>query len=350
MLSDMTSDQRDSRQCGHCGAPLAGRFTRCPSCHARAADTLDSLDSLDTRFAPPRSLNVPLHDSSPIVTTPLSARGIWRPASRALVNPYDIAEEPVVALSAYQRLRQPVAISASALVVASAVYLGFIHGDDSSVGTPVVVSGKVTMQAAEAPIAAARPAVVIAQQPAAARAVPVRPPPVSPQVASPPPPPSPPARRVIAAAPAIAAMPPPQRTPSTKTNDQPDKLRTDVSRHLKAARASLEQNNLSATKARLAAAVAAQPANRDALNLRTAVNTREQQRDALLNLARACGYVSRWACMWRNASNALQVDSSSKEAQRLATLAMHESAFENTPPAEPAAEPTPEIRSPSNHH
>ncbi len=278
-----------------------------------------------------------------MLATRLPARRIWSPSSRALVNPYDVAEEPVVAVSAYQRLRQPIAISASALVVASAVYLGFIHSDDSSVGAPIAVSGKVTTQTVKAPIAAAQRPTLNAQRPApaAARPAPVQPPPIPPQAAAPPPP----ARRVVAAA------PPPKRTPGTKTNDQPDKLPTDVSRHLKAARANLEQNNLSATKARLAAAVAVQPDNRDARSMRSALNTREQQRDALLSLARACGYVSRWTCMWHNASNALQIDSSSKEAQRLATLAMHESAFENAPPpAEPAPDPAPDIRDLTSHH
>ena len=85
--------------------------------------------------------------------------------------------------------------------------------------------------------------------------------------------------------------------------------------------------------------------------MRTTLAEREQQRDALLSLARGCGYIARWGCAWHNAANALQVDSSSKEAQNLVSLAMRESELASAWPTAPAPEPTPDERSPAiSHH
>ena len=77
--------------------------------------------------------------------------------------------------------------------------------------------------------------------------------------------------------------------------------------------------------------------------------SREQQRDALLSLARGCGYIARWTCVSHNAGTALQIDSSSKEAQRLMTLAVRETEL-NPPPVEPAPEPAPDMRDVISHH
>ncbi|MFM0672746.1 hypothetical protein [Paraburkholderia sediminicola] len=344
-----------------------------------------------------------MNDPQPLVDSRLPTRKIWNPSSRALVNPYEFIEEPVVAVSAYQRLRQPLVLGASVLVVTSAVYLGFIHSNDSDVGTPIAVSGKVQTQnvpplvvipqkpttavaqrsasaasqkpativaqkpaavATQKPATAAaqKPATVIAQKPAAAppaaapkpaatvaaqrattvaaaRSAPVRSPPIPPPAASPPL-----SRRVASVGPDA------KRDPGGQSGNPPDQPRADVSRHLKAARANLQQNNLSATRARLAAAIAAQPDNRDALNMRSTVSQREQQRDALLSLARGCGYIARWTCVSHNAGTALQIDSSSKEAQRLMTLAVRETELQMPPPAEPAPEPAPDMRDVINHH
>jgi hypothetical protein len=328
-----------------------------------------------------------LDDPQPLVDSRLPTRRIWNPSSRALVNPYEFIEEPVVAVSAYQRLRQPLVLGASVLVVTSAVYLGFIHSNDSDVGTPIAVSGKVRTQnvpplvvipqkptaavaqrsapatpqksttiVAQKPAAVAsqKPATVIAQKPAAAptvvapkpaatvaaaRSVPVRSPPVPPPAATPPL-----SRRVASVGPET------KRNPGGQSGNPPDQPRADVSRHLRAARANLQQNNLSATRGRLAAAIAAQPDNRDALNLRSTVSQREQQRDALLSLARGCGYIARWTCVSHNAGTALQIDSSSKEAQRLVTLAQRETELQMPPPAEPAPEPPPDTRDVAIHH
>ncbi|PRX29551.1 hypothetical protein B0G75_10841 [Paraburkholderia sp. BL18I3N2] len=404
MLSDFTSDQHDPFRCGHCGVPLANRFTPCPSCHRRPAD------SFGARPAPPASLKVPLKspldDSQPLVDSRLPARKIWNPSSRALVNPYEFVEEPEVAVSAYHRLRQPLVLGASALVVTSAVYLGFIHSNDSNVGTPIAVSGKVQTQNVAplvvipqkqaatvaqrpapatpqkpaivavqkpgaaavqkpAPAVAQKPATVVAQKPATApsaaaqkpavtaatqrattatpiaavRPAPLHAPPIPPPDAAPPL-----SRRVAPVGPEA------KRNPGGQSGNPPEQPRADMSRHLKAARANLQQNNLSATRARLAAIIAAQPNNRDALNMRSTLSTREQQRDALLSLARGCGYIARWTCVSHNAGTALQIDSSSKEAQRLVTLAQRETELQIPPPAEPAPEPAPDMRDVSSHH
>ncbi|WP_233800127.1 hypothetical protein [Paraburkholderia sp. HP33-1] len=109
---------------------------------------------------------------------------------------------------------------------------------------------------------------------------------------------------------------------------QADKLRADAERNLKAAHGYLQRGNLSATKARLAAVITAQPDNRDARRMRAEVSTLEQQRDALLSLARGCGNVRHWDCASHNANEALQIDSSSKAARRLVALASHESAWQ----------------------
>jgi hypothetical protein len=127
-------------------------------------------------------------------------------------------------------------------------------------------------------------------------------------------------------------------------------LRADASRNLKAARVSLHANNLSATKTRLAAAVAAQPGNRDAQRLRSAVSTREEQRDAFLSLARGCGYVGHWTCVSHNAGNALEIDSSSKEARRLLSTATQRFELQNPPPVEAPPAPPPPPRDLNTHH
>jgi hypothetical protein len=418
MFSDLTSDQHDPLRCGHCGVPLAGRFTSCPSCHRRP------VDSFGARPAPPPSFKIPLKDPldepRPLVDARLPTRKIWDPSSRALVNPYELIGEPAVAVSAYQRLRQPLLLGASALVVTSAVYLGFIHSNDADVGTPIAVSGRVQTQKNVAPLAVIphqssgavaqrsapatpqKPATIIVQKPAPAAAaqkaavvaapkasvvtapktaVVVAPKtlvvaqkPAATPLATPQKPAATPAAQHITTVAAVRSAPvrlpaiaqpaaaPPlsrrvasvgpdaKRDPAGQSGNPPDQPRADVSRHLKAARANLQQNNLSATKARLAAAIAAQPGNRDALNMRSTLNAREQQRDALLNLARGCGYIARWTCVSHNAGTALQIDSSSKEAQRLMTLAQRETELHMPPPVEPAPEPLPDTRDVATHH
>ncbi|MFM0499398.1 hypothetical protein [Paraburkholderia caffeinilytica] len=334
MLSDVTSDQHDYPQCGHCGASLAGRFTPCTECGKRP------VDSLGARRMPRPPLNVPLSDTEPMPATRLTTPRIWRPSSRDLADPYPAAQESSTAVPVLQRLRQPVVLGISMLVVASAVYLGFIHSNDPDDDTPVAVSGKVKTQNVKPPVAVAqRPApTIVAQRPV--KPAPVRSPPIPPPAAAP----SAPRRMVTASAEA-------KHNPGSPSNTPPVRPSANATKQIRSARANLQQNNLSATKARLAAAIAAQPDNPDALRMREAVAEREQQRDALLSVARACGYVARWACVWHKAGDAAKIDSSSKEAQRLLTLALHESELASAWPPTPAPATTPDERSLAiSHH
>jgi hypothetical protein len=359
MLSDFTSDQHDYAQCEHCGAPLAGRFTPCTQCNARP------VESLGARRPPPSPLNVPLGDAEPMLPARLMTPRIWRPSSRDLIEPYTVADESPDTVPVLQRLRQPVVIGVSMLAVASAVYLGFLRNDDSVDSTPSAVSGTVKTQHTKPPVVVAqRPAPVYAAQ-KPVKPAPVRSPPI------PPPAPQSATRSAATAAPqpatrnAATAAPQPaarsaatatasaqaKRNPGGPANGAPEKLRVDASKQIRSARANLQQNNLSATKVRLAAAIAAQPDNPDAQRMRSALAEREQQRDALLSVARGCSYVGRWACVWLKAGDALLVDSSSKEAQGLVSLAMRETELASTWPATPTTEATSDERNLSiNHH
>jgi hypothetical protein len=297
------------------------------------------------------ALEAPRNALQPTLTTLLPARSIWRPSSRALTNYFDVVEEPGPGTSRYQRLRRPAALAASVLVATSAFYLGFIYQNDARIGTPIAVSGKVQTQLAKPSMTAARrPATVQAPPPSAALAQ--RSAPRLSQATSPVDAPASstaaavPAQRRVALVTAGAA-----RASAIATADPANKLRADASKHLKAARANLQANNLSAAKARLAAAIAVQPYDRDAQRVRSALSTREKERDALLSLARGCGYVGQWTCASRNANDALQIDASSKEAQRLVMLSMHETELQQiVPPVEaPSALPS-DARDPIIHH
>lgn len=323
MLSDANSDQHDSPQCEHCGAPLAGRFTPCIECKARP------VDSFGARATLPSSLNMPLGDAPPMLATRLTTQRIWRPSSRDLTVPYSVILESQAAAPVSQRLRQPIALGVSVLVVASAVYLGFIHSNNSVDGAPIAVSGKVKTQNVGPPLAVAQRSTPVPEAQRPAKLAPVRSPPVAPPVATLPPP-----RRMAMAANDA------KRNSGGQTDNPPDRSRMNASKQIRAARANLQQNNLSATKVRLAAAIAAQPDNPDALRMRATVATREQQRDALLSVARGCGYMARWACVWHKANDALLVDSSSKEAQHLLSIAMRESELASAWPPAPAPETT----------
>jgi len=313
------------------------------------------------------TLTVRLTDARPPKARRLPARRVWNP-TRALANPYAAVEDAAIVQSTYQRMREPLALAASALIVASAVYVGFIHNQDSDAdGDPITVSGAISRPKSAPPVLAVqRP-----ETAAPARATAVT---AAPRVDTAPKLPaattaesaalsSLPARRT---APAASAAGTPSAAPaaaittaSAQAKRNPDvappltpeeKARADLARHLRAARASLQNNNLSATKARVAAAIAVQPQSRDAQNLRAAVNTREQQRDALLSLARGCGHIGRWDCVSLNAGSALGIDSSSKEARHLMTLAAQESALDSARTIEPATDTAPDTRDINLHH
>lgn len=372
--NDMNTDQINTSGCEQCGAPLANRMMPCASCRARSTPSYGAMVP---------TLTVRLNETRPLPPRRLPARRVWSP-SRALANPYATIEEAVVVQSAYRRLREPLVLAASALVVASAVYAGFIHSSDEGVeGEPVAVSGAVKRPSVVPAIAAVeRPTPVSsvrsAAEVAAPRGEPAPTPSVAVAAASPASSstslpaasparasasPSLAARRVAPAAPVVSTAATPAATTIAIASAQPkpvpsapppltaeEKARADLSRHLRAARASLQNNNLSATKVRVAAAMVVQPQSREAQNLRAAINTREQQRDALLSLARGCGYIARWDCVSRNAGSALEIDSSSREARHLVTLAMQESALASVQAVESEPSPAPDTRDINAHH
>jgi len=292
-----------------------------------------------------------------------------------LANPYATIDESSAGPSAQQRLRVPLALAASALVVASTVYVGFIYnGDSGDENEPVGVSGAIRQQKILPPAAAPilSPAASSAQSAVVASAAAPR--------AEPAPAPRPSSTASAATLPAASPLLARRGAPAVSVTSSvspatlassnavtlsaqakrdhgtplpltaEDKARADLSRHLRAARASLQKNNLVATKARVAAAIAVQPQSREAQNLRAAVNAREQQRDAFLNLARGCGNIARWDCVASNASSALELDSSSKEARHLVTLAMHQSALAIAETVTPEPEPAPDTRDINAHH
>ncbi|RZF30780.1 hypothetical protein EVC45_04770 [Paraburkholderia sp. UYCP14C] len=185
------------------------------------------------------------------------------------------------------------------------------------------------------PRADARPSASAQQQPAIVtqRLASVRP------AAPTPPAASPSGQRLIA-----STTPDASRAIAPQPISAEDQRRADAARYLKAARVSLKANNLSVAKSRIAAALAVQPDNRDALRLRSTVHTLEQQRDALLSLARGCRSIDHLDCTSRNAGIALQIDSSSKDARRLATRAERESALQIVSSADDVTQPMPQVR------
>jgi hypothetical protein len=161
-----------------------------------------------------------------------------------------------------------------------------------------------------------------------------------------------PAPKTLAAAPhpATSSTPDVKRDAITKANvnGKPDQVRPEVTRNLQIARAMLQKDNLTAAESHLSAALATQPKNQEALDMRTDLTGREQQRDAALDVARGCMYMERWNCAWHNAGNALVVDSGSAEAKSIIAQAMNEA----QPPAKSAATPAQPIQShePPDHH
>jgi hypothetical protein len=141
-------------------------------------------------------------------------------------------------------------------------------------------------------------------------------------------PPAPKPSAVAKPAVTLAAVPHPAVSPAPPTKrdvtGSPDETRPDVSTNLQIAHAMLQRDNLAAAESRVAAVLAVQPKNRDALSMREDLRARQQQRDAALDLARGCAYMGRWTCAWHNAGNALVIDSSSADAKRIVAQAMRE--------------------------
>jgi hypothetical protein len=91
----------------------------------------------------------------------------------------------------------------------------------------------------------------------------------------------------------------------------------DVPDSLRAARASLGENNLSDAKAATNAALAREADNEDAIEIQRDIAAREQRRDNALQNADRCASERAWGCVERQASDALAIDSSSLHAQSL---------------------------------
>ncbi|WP_322030643.1 hypothetical protein [Paraburkholderia sp. J76] len=101
--------------------------------------------------------------------------------------------------------------------------------------------------------------------------------------------------------------PNPRVTPQFK--DVPDSLR--------AARASLAENNLSDASAAVNAALSHDANNEDARALQRDIGAREKARDSALQSAEQCATQLAWDCVQQQASAALAIDSSSQHAQSL---------------------------------
>jgi hypothetical protein len=249
-----------------------------------------------------------------------------RPSTTAQQQPANVAQ-PVASIRP-SAATPPAASSPEQRRVASAT------PDASRAATNQPISAQ------EKPRADTRPSATAQQQPAvvAQRLASVRPSAATPPAASPL------EQRRIA-----SATPDSTRAAAPQPLSAEDQRRAEADRYLRAAHANLRANNLSAAKSHIAAALAAQPDNRDAQRLRSTVRTLEQQRDALLSLARGCGYIEHLACTRHNARIALQIDSSSKEARRMAIRAERESELQIVPPADVAAtQPVPVER--YEHH
>jgi len=106
---------------------------------------------------------------------------------------------------------------------------------------------------------------------------------------------------------APAAAPKPRVMPQYK----------NVADSLRAARASLQDNNLSDAKAATHAALTREANNADALALERDIEAREQRRDGALQSADKCASERAWACVRQYASAALAIDASSVHAQTL---------------------------------
>ncbi|WP_175115453.1 zinc ribbon domain-containing protein, partial [Paraburkholderia solisilvae] len=114
-------------------------------------------------------------------------------------------------------------------------------------------------------------------------------------------------------APAAADTHAPSATPKPRIVPQ----YKDVSDSLRAARASLQDNNLSDAKAAANAALAREADNDDARAMQRDIAAREQRRDSALQSADRCASERAWACVQQQSSEALAIDASSLHAQSL---------------------------------
>lgn len=127
------------------------------------------------------------------------------------------------------------------------------------------------------------------------------------------------------AAPAVSAAI--ERRPS------PDDRPLSIGDTVLAARRAMEQHDLTAARNRLKSIAPAQQSRPDVQRLKDDLAQRELERDAALQLARACEKTSAWACVQQNAGEALALDGSNTESQAmLERVITHAGWLAGTPP------------------
>jgi hypothetical protein len=114
-------------------------------------------------------------------------------------------------------------------------------------------------------------------------------------------------------APPAAETPPPAAAQATQETSQ----FKDLPESLRAARASLAENNLTGAEAADNAALARDANNEDARAIQRDLQARQQRRDRALQIADRCAGEGTWSCAQLEASEALAIDSSSQHAQSL---------------------------------
>lgn len=129
---------------------------------------------------------------------------------------------------------------------------------------------------------------------------------------------------VTPAAPPVAAV---ERKP------QVDERPMSVADTVLAARSAMEQHDLTAARNRVKSLTPPQQARPDVQRLKDELAQRELERDAALQLARACEKTSAWACVQQNAGEALALDGSNTESQAmLERVIAHAGWLAGTPP------------------
>jgi hypothetical protein len=98
-------------------------------------------------------------------------------------------------------------------------------------------------------------------------------------------------------------------------------------------RQSLSQHDLTTARARLKALSAQQQTRPEYASISDELVKRELQRDAALQLARACERTQAWACVQQNASEALSLDGSSIESQAMLERVIEHAGWVGTNPA-----------------
>ncbi|BAN25677.1 putative uncharacterized protein [Caballeronia insecticola] len=115
-------------------------------------------------------------------------------------------------------------------------------------------------------------------------------------------------------APSTSAAP---AAPVTDRRSQADTRTLAPGDVLRGVRVALDQHDLGAARARLKALPAQQQTRAEYEPLKDELVKRELQRDAALQLARACERTSAWACVQQNAGEALALDGSNVESQAM---------------------------------